>query len=404
MRRRTVLLVLGGLLACRAGSLPVDLETDRIENPKALEPFWERLQDPAAGVVDVVHFGDSHIQMGYFSGAVATQLQKRFGSCGDGMRFPYSACKSYGPRSLAFDTAGAWTCQNWIRPAHPEAMGATGYRLSSRDTNAVLRFRRKDTSGATRGPALATVTGTVNGLELVPRRVGVRVLGVSDSLGTTRWRVQADDGEFALGMRPTGETDPEFVLRGLGFPDPCCKGGIRYHNYGVVGAQWLQMTQASPLATVLAEVGRPGLAIFSFGTNESYDPAWNPDRYRTEIGGFLRRFREAMPGTAILVTGAPDTKASGKAPLHLDRVNALLRILALENGAAFWDLHRAMGGNGSVRSWSDHRLVNKDGMHFLRPGYELQGDLLALALSRAWQERYPEAWDLRTLVPIARLR
>lgn len=382
----------------------MDLETDRIENPKALEPFWERLRDTAAGVVDVVHFGDSHIQMGHFSGAVAAQLQKRFGSCGDGMRFPYSACKSFGPRSLAFDTAGEWTCQNWIRPAHPEAMGATGYRLATQDTNAVLRFHRKDTSAAMRGPALATVTGTARGLELVPRREGVRVLGVSDSLGTTRWRVQADDGDFALGMRPTGAADPEFVLRGLGFADPSCSRGVRYHGYGVVGAQWLQMAQASPLSTVLAEVGRPALAIFSFGTNESYDPAWNPERYRVEIGSFLRKFKDAMPGTAILVTGAPDTKASGKAPLHLDRVNALLRILALENGAAFWDLHRAMGGNGSVRSWSEHRFVNKDGMHFLKPGYELQGDLLALALSRSWLELHPEAWDLRALVPAARLR
>lgn len=404
MRRLVGMLVLGGFLACRAGSLPVDLENDRIENPKALEPFWKRLHDGAAGAVDVVHFGDSHIQMGYFSGAVAAQLQKRFGSCGDGLRFPYSACRSFGPRSLAFDTAGEWTCQNWIRPAHPEAMGSTGYRLATRDTNAALRFHRKDTSVATRGAAFATVTGTIRGLELVPRRAGVRVLGVSDSLGTARWRVQSDDGEFALGMRSTGEAGPEFVLRGLGFPDPACSRGVRYHGYGVVGAQWLQMAQTSPLSSVLAEVGAPALAIFSFGTNESYDPAWNPDRYRLEIGRFLRAMREAMPGTAILVTAAPDTRASGKAPLHLDRVNALLRELTLANGSAFWDLHRAMGGNGSVRPWSERGLVNKDGMHFLRPGYELQGDLLALALSRSWQELYPEAWDLRALIPAARLR
>ena len=57
----------------------------------------------------VAHFGDSHIQGDYFSGAIRNNLQAEFGNDGEGILFPYSLCKSFGPKSLTSTSTGSWT-------------------------------------------------------------------------------------------------------------------------------------------------------------------------------------------------------------------------------------------------------------------------------------------------------
>ena len=56
--------------------------------------------------------------------------------------------------------------------------------------------------------------------------------------------------------------------------------------------------------------------------------------------------------------------------------------MALENGAAYWDMHRVMGGNGSMIKWANREpaLGFTDHIHFTRRGAAYMGDLFCSAL------------------------
>lgn len=59
-----------------------------------------------------------------------------------------------------------------------------------------------------------------------------------------------------------------------------------------------------------------------------------------------------------------------------------LREIALDNGVAYWDMHRVMGGNGSMMKWvqKEPALGFTDHIHFTRRGAAYMGDLFCAAL------------------------
>ena len=63
-------------------------------------------------VFTIMHFGDSHIQGDHFSGEIRKSLHSTFGNAGQGILFPYSLSKSYGPRGIKISPLGSWTGTN----------------------------------------------------------------------------------------------------------------------------------------------------------------------------------------------------------------------------------------------------------------------------------------------------
>jgi len=63
------------------------------------------------------------------------------------------------------------------------------------------------------------------------------------------------------------------------------------------------------------------------------------------------------------------------------------------NGLAFWDLYSVAGGKHAADLWKNNSLMQSDGVHFTKNGYELQGTLLYHALIKGYNEylryRYP---------------
>jgi lysophospholipase L1-like esterase len=62
---------------------------------------------------------------------------------------------------------------------------------------------------------------------------------------------------------------------------------------------------------------------------------------------------------------------------------------AVENGLAFYDLYRAMGGEHSAKTWRDNALLGADGIHLTRDGYEYQGNLFYHALLKGYNSYVP---------------
>jgi hypothetical protein len=60
----------------------------------------------------------------------------------------------------------------------------------------------------------------------------------------------------------------------------------------------------------------------------------------------------------------------------------MLREVALENGLAYWDMNRVMGGEGSMSKWVKRNppLGFTDHIHFTRRGAANMGDLFCSSL------------------------
>ena len=71
-----------------------------------------------------------------------------------------------------------------------------------------------------------------------------------------------------------------------------------------------------------------------------------------------------------------------------------MRLVAEQNGAAFWDYRAAMGGEGSMRTFLQKKLAWTDAIHLSNKGHELMGDRLMHALfddNARFRREHPDA-------------
>ncbi len=120
------------------------------------------------------------------------------------------------------------------------------------------------------------------------------------------------------------------------------------------------------------------LVIIHLGTNMYGTDAEH--RRATKI--VMDDLRAALPGVAILVMSPPDTMEPGTthADAHIVSMVPILRAIAAESGAAFWDFHAAMGGPKSIQTFVKKGLAWNDLIHLTKPGHELMADRMLCAL------------------------
>jgi len=95
---------------------------------------------------------------------------------------------------------------------------------------------------------------------------------------------------------------------------------------------------------------------------------------------------ERLPKASVLITLPSENYRvkNGVASVNqrIPIVTSILREESVKHGFAVWDLFEAMGGEGSMLEWKKAGLVNEDHIHYLRKGYNLQGELLFEAIDK----------------------
>jgi lysophospholipase L1-like esterase len=100
----------------------------------------------------------------------------------------------------------------------------------------------------------------------------------------------------------------------------------------------------------------------------------------------IQTVQSANPDADILFIGPADMakQIDGKIKSYpgLELTIQMLREIALENGLAYWDMFRVMGGEGSMRKWVKQSppLAGADYIHFSRRGAAYMGELFCNAL------------------------
>ncbi|MBR6345911.1 MAG: hypothetical protein IKR69_00810 [Bacteroidales bacterium] len=388
---------------------------DRIYLPGDDYTFFDDFFREAEGAVRegrtvrVMHYGDSQIELDRISSDLRQTLQERFGGSGTGL-FP--ALSNVPSASVTKSASGAFVQYTMygdsttVRAGHnrygPMAQVVTvsgGGSMSIRATTSkTARPLVKSFSSVAvlYGRASQNFSIKVSSDTLKP---AVRTL--SGESGTT-WSVWTFPREVVrAGVRFTGSAE----LYGVATDS---SAGIAVDNVPLRGCSGTIFTRISePLMTESFDLLDTRLIILQFGGN--YMPVIRNDRviaeYCEKIAAQIQYFHRVAPKAKILFVGPSDMgKSYGGKIVTWPRLPQLvdaLRVTALENDAAFWDIFSMMGGENSMVRWVKHNppYAGSDYIHFTPAGAKVVGETLARSLMTCY-----DFYDLRKTVPPSRVK
>jgi lysophospholipase L1-like esterase len=170
--------------------------------------------------------------------------------------------------------------------------------------------------------------------------------------------------------------------------------GVVYDSLGIVGARANRLLNAEP--THLAEQVKhraPDLLVIAFGGNEAGDERMNMEKYREGLVKVVRALRAGRPDASCLLLAPLDQGEVGprggvRSMPTIPKIVESQRQVAADEGCAFFDTWKAMGGNGAMGRWykSRPRLGWGDYRHASPAGYELIGNLFYKALLKGFAD------------------
>lgn len=368
-------------LTLLAAALALDAGTSSGPAPDLSERV--RQAQAGAGLLRILHLGDSHVAAASGHRSYDAFFRARFGDGGPGFALPWTTSRP----GLRTSLSGGWRVHrkddgdrmlglggSFMEAARPGAWA----RVEGRGARLRLQFLRQPGGGQAAVRVDGALVATVDlagetGLVPVAR-------DLAGAASPHTLEVQALDGGRVR-------------LLGLAFEG---MAGAAYSPLGIVGAQasWmLEVPDALFEAEVAAEA--PDLVILAFGTNEANDPRFDPAAYQRGLEQLLGRFRRAAPQALLVLLGPPDARLPRAQPGALERVLALQQAAAGRSGVLHLDQRRAMGGPGTIAIWLQEGLAARDQVHFAPAGYQrLAGAVLAAlmpALGQSGDVRIPEA-------------
>jgi hypothetical protein len=325
--------------------------------------------------IKIVHLGDSHIQIGYFSAQIREILNSIGDLKGSGITFPYSLAKSVDGAIYKAKKNGRWDGENILSTRPKLDLSLTGYSIKTLDSNASISFQFKDpkfnfselkiwynTDSLSFTPSLG------NNFELK------EIVRTNGKIGFARFSRKNPITQFELKLIKSDSSAKEFQLHGLDFITT--NSDFEYHSLGVVGAQFTHLIQHTILWKEHMKMLNPDLLIISYGTNEAYNGNFDSNAYSKQINRFLNEIREIIPSISILLTSPPDTRSRNRIP---KMQNAIIESQS-KIQSSFYDLNKVMGGFGSFQPWYENDFFLKDKLHLNKAGYQFQAKLFMLAL------------------------
>jgi lysophospholipase L1-like esterase len=335
----------------------------------ALDSFYKALRrtekrTPGA-VTRIVHYGDSPTTADLITGDIRAMLQQRFGDAGHGFILVAKPWAWYQHRGVELSGSG-WRAVPASRfGARDGFFGLGGVSFTS-GASARTRIVLGDPGQSSfelsylREPGGGAVTISANGHEIT----SVSTQGDVKSPGFTTFTVAG--GASELDLRPAGG------VRVFGLTAEKPGPGVVYDSLGLNGASITVLSRMFELRHWTEELRHrnPDLVVINYGTNEADFAAFIDSGYEKELREAIRRVRQALPRTSILMMSPMDrghraTAGDIETMETIPRLVEIQRRVARQTGCAFFDTFAAMGGAGTMARWytAQPRLVSADLIH-----------------------------------------
>ncbi len=417
MNRQTVIMLLLLLLASAPGRLTAQWVGDTVSVPAFLDkekniiewngadwsPLFEQLAllqqgpDSLAGVVSVVHIGDSHVQAGFLTEAVRLPLQRRFGDAGRGLVVPLKLAKTNEPRDYSVVADGSWNFARCVGRKYTDyTPGIGGIAIVPRDGRIDLTVstlsKTDDCAGFKNVRLFHAPVDSFPGIISEPFRVeGETRLPFLTSFS---WE------ESVCSIHLTGETynhgnGEPLAIYGASLETG--ENGVLYHTIGNNGAFYSSYAAIPRFSEQVAALV-PRLIILSLGTNESFSSALTREELYRQIDTVVSSLQKDCPQASILLTTPAECarrrtrwvkkrrRVYYSPNARVDLVRETIRSYAADHRLACWDWYEVSGGKGSSAQWQKSGLMAYDRTHCTEGGYRVQGEMLYRALMKAYQD------------------
>ena len=327
----------------------------------------------------IVHIGDSHIQAGFLTSEVRRLLADFYcdSAVSIGYVFPYNLAGTNSPREYTFKSNSNWVFKKIITSEESLKAGLSGIVMETCDTNPSLSVSLKNQKLGDKFFDEITVFFDNSTANYTFKVEGSVSEVVSENREHIKLRLKNAISEATLLFKGEGRLS----LSGLILENSASK--IIYHSAGLNGADVKSYLRAGELANQLSQIN-PQLIIVSLGTNDAYHPLFDANAFSAMLGSLIDKVKQVAPKSTILLTIPGDHLVSRtNANPNLLLVKEVIVTSAIKNGCCVWDFHSLMGGEGSIKVWSEMGLTAPDLLHLNAKGYQLQGELLFEALTNS---------------------
>ena len=385
-------------------------------DPTWFDRFFLHLQLAAidSSVVHIVHYGDSQLEEDRISSTIREDLQEEFGGAGPGMLPPVLKIQ---PQTTVHWYRGALERYILFGPKDEEAThsryGPLAQFANLNGTAVIGIKRRLDRKDRTKVYPHAGGYATIKVLAGKRGRLKVKmdydrtfttVVGLNpdstEKIKTTVKMVEADppvvdssytklnvytwklpDTTSSVKITLTGNTEIYAVSAdgayGVAVDNVAMRGSSGTIFHRIDSELLAESYKAMNAKLIMMEYG--GNMVPSVSTS-------NIDWIKKLVTRQILAIQKANPDADIIFIGPADMERQSDGrwktyPALRMTINAL-REVALENGVAFWDMHRVMGGNGTMSKWVKREppLGFSDHIHFTRRGATHMGDLFSSSL------------------------
>jgi lysophospholipase L1-like esterase len=344
-------------------------------------------------VARILHYGDSVITSDYISGTLRRRFQARFGDAGHGFVLTAKAWEWYFHNDVTHYATEGWSASRVSGPFSKEAaygLGGAMFR-GSPGASATFGAATRGDYGRNLGRADIFYEELENGGDFEVKAPGqepqvVHTKGEKRQSAKASYRVT--DGETKVSIRVLGKGEVRIYGAALERDKP----GIVYDALGALGAR-AKMWEPVPEEHWRQQLSlrKPHLVVLQFGTNESEDGAVAKD-YESTLLALVEKLKHAAPDAAILIA-APLDRAERDDGGRIRSAKPLVKIVELQakvakaSGVGFWNTWKAMGGEGSMAKWLNHKpqLCSGDLTHPTPAGAEVIGDLFYKAVLAGYQ-------------------
>lgn len=347
----------------------------RVARAANTEPNLRLLQNKLKNVqhsaVTIVQLGDSHTAADLLTGELRTRFQQDYGNGGIGFiagtpvpGTRYDQVRITAARSQ-WDLTSARNQQSDRFPlggylSIPQTAGAHVHLEPTPPTDMRYRVSTLYQAGSyNRLQAHDDYTQTARSLPLT----------------NGEWRLSPAIGNLALPLDLTFANSQNLAVGGWNILSQN-NSGVVFSTLGINGAQFsvVDKWQAGWLDTLKAL--KPDLVILAYGTNEAFDNDLDIGLYESQQNQRIQQLRQALPGTVLLIIGAPDSiknkNAAGcqaRLPRSLHPVIDAQKRIASQNRTLYWSWQAFMGGDCSIANWHAQDLARPDLVHFTKEGY-----------------------------------
>lgn len=351
------------------------------DSAAGIEHFMTALHELQTGKrkkVRIAYFGDSMIEGDLVTQDLRDKLQALFGGNGVGFVPATSVVASF-RTSIGHTFSGNWTDYHYKNdPPASVALGISGHTFMPGEQS-WIRYTPVHRTHLDHFEQVSILYGPAGG-NLVVNDKTYQLTG-HDAINALTLEADTTRNDITLRFND----DSQLPVFGAAFESP---EGVFVDNFSFRGISGIELAKVQRKMWEEVQQVRPyDLVVLHYGANVLFRPELTDyDWYEKPMSKVADSLRNMLPNTSILMIGCADKSYLKNGEyITAPGVKALLGAqhkIARKYGFAYFNLFRAMGGEGSMVKWvqSDTALANKDYTHFNFRGASKIGELLYKAI------------------------